>query len=125
MTSAHMSNPTIFFNPQCSKCRTALSLMQERGLEARVIRYLESPPTADELRSVVKKLGIRPEQLVRRNEVTYKAKYAGRTLTDDEWIEAMVRDPILMERPIVIEGNRAVIGRPPERVLSLLEPQGG
>ena len=112
---------TIYHNPKCSKSREALALLDARGVAPRIVRYLESPPTAAELAAIVRKLGIRPEQLVRRGEDVFKAKYAGRELTDDEWIEAMVRDPILIERPIVVKGTRAVIGRPPERVSALLD----
>jgi arsenate reductase (glutaredoxin) len=112
---------TIFHNPECSKCRGALELMADRGVAPRVIEYLKTPPTAAELRDIVAKLGIRPEELVRKREPLFQSKYAGRSLSDDEWIEAMVRDPILIERPIVIEGDRAVIGRPPEKVLPLLD----
>jgi arsenate reductase (glutaredoxin) len=112
---------TIFHNPECSKCRGALELMADRGIAPKVIEYLKNPPTAVELRDIVRKLGIRPEELVRKREAVFHAKYEGRTLSDDEWIEAMIRDPILIERPIVIEGDRAVIGRPPEKVLPLLD----
>jgi arsenate reductase len=97
-----------------------MDLLCERGVEPQVIEYLETPPTADELRMVIAKLGIRPEQLVRKNERIYKTKYAGKTLSDEQWIAAMVADPILIERPIVIAGDEAVIGRPPEKVTTLL-----
>lgn len=115
-----MSDATIFFNPGCSKCRDALALMHERGVEPQVIEYLRTPPTAAELEAIVAKLGIKPEELVRKGEAVYREKYAGKTLTDAEWIAAMVRDPILIERPIVITGTRAVIGRPPSLVLELI-----
>ena len=112
---------TIYHNPKCSKSREALALLEARGAAPRIVRYLEAPPTAAELAAIVRKLGLRPEQLVRKGENVFKEKYAGRTLTDDEWIEAMVRDPILIERPIVVKGTRAVIGRPPERVSALFD----
>ena len=111
---------TIYHNPKCSKSRETLALLRDRGVEPLIVEYLKAPPTAAELRAIVGKLGIRPEQLVRKGEEIYKSKYAGRTLTDAQWIEAMVNDPILIERPIVIAGRRAVIGRPPESVLPLL-----
>ena len=111
---------TIYHNPKCTKSRGTLALLQERGIEPRIVEYLKTPPTAGELRAIVEKLGIKPEQLVRKGEDIYKAKYAGRTLTDAQWIEAMVRDPILIERPIVVRGKRAVIGRPPENAEQLL-----
>ena len=116
-----MSQLAIWHNPNCTKSRATLALLRERGLEPRIIEYLKSPPTAAELKLIVRQLGIRPEQLVRRNEDVFKAKYAGKTLTDDEWIGAMVADPILIERPIVVRGARAAIGRPPENVLPILD----
>lgn len=115
-----MSGVTIYHNPNCSKSRATLALLETHGIAPRIVEYLESPPTADELRTIVARLGIRPEELVRKGEEIYRTKYAGRTLGDEEWIEALVRDPILIERPIVVRGGRAVIGRPPENVLPLL-----
>ena len=112
---------TIYHNPKCSKSRETLELLRGRGIEPRIVEYLQSPPTAAELAAIVKQLGIRPEALVRKGEGIYKNRYAGRSLTDAEWIEALVRDPILIERPIVVAGGRAAIGRPPERVLELLD----
>ena len=112
---------SIYHNPKCSKSRKTLALLRNRGVEPLIVEYLKAPPTAAELMAVVGKLGIRPEQLVRKGEEIYKAKYAGKTMTDAQWIEAMVDDPILIERPIVIAGRRAAIGRPPENVLPLLD----
>ena len=112
---------TIFHNPKCTKSRGTLALLQERGVELRVVEYLKTPPTAAELKSIVAKLGITAEQLVRKGEDIYKANYAGKTLTDAQWIDAMVKHPILIERPIVVSGDRAVIGRPPENVEPLLK----
>ena len=116
-----MTALTIYHNPRCSKSRETLALLEGRGLAPRIVKYLESPPTAEELAALVKMLGIRPEALVRKGEDVYQAKYAGRRLTDAEWIAAMVEHPVLIERPIVVAGNRAVIGRPPERVSALLD----
>ena len=112
---------TIFHNPKCSKSRETLELLRGRGIEPRIVEYLKTPPTAAELAAIVKRLGIRPESLVRKGEEVYKARYAGKSLTDAEWIEALVRDPILIERPIVVAGGRAAIGRPPESILALLD----
>jgi arsenate reductase len=113
--------PTIYHNPQCSKSRQALELLRGRGIEPRIIEYLKTPPTEAELAEIVERLGMRPEALVRKNEDIYKANYAGRSLSDEEWIAALARDPVLMERPIVVAGTRAAIGRPPEQVLALLD----
>jgi arsenate reductase len=116
-----MNDLTIYHNPRCSKSRATLTLLQEHGLTPRIVEYLQSPPSAAELKAIIAMLGIRPEQLVRKGEEIYRNRYAGKTLSDDQWIAAMVRDPILIERPVVVHGNRAVIGRPPEAVLDLLE----
>jgi arsenate reductase (glutaredoxin) len=111
---------TIYHNPKCSKSRATLALLEGRGIRPRIVEYLTSPPSAAELTEIVARLGIRPEALVRKGEDVFKAKYAGKSLTDAEWIVAMVRDPILIERPIVVAGDKAAIGRPPEAVLGLL-----
>lgn len=110
----------IYHNPKCSKSRATLALLQERGLTPRIVEYLRTPPSAAELEAIVAMLGIRPEQLVRKGEEIYKSRYAGKKLSDEQWIAAMVANPILIERPIVVLGDRAVIGRPPETVLALL-----
>lgn len=115
-----MTKFTIYHNPKCSKSRATLALLQERGIEPQIIEYLQHPPTQAELAAIIAKLGIEPEQLLRKGEDVYKAKYAGKTLTDAQWIDAMVSDPILIERPIVVSGKQAVLGRPPENVLELV-----
>ncbi|SRR5581483_4806482 len=115
-----MSSFTIYHNPKCTKSRATLALLQEHGIEPKVIEYLKTPPTATELKAIVGKLGIAPEQLIRKGEDTYKENYAGKKLTDAQWLEAMAKHPILIERPIVVSGNRAVLGRPPENVEQLL-----
>jgi arsenate reductase len=111
---------TIYHNPKCSKSRATLALLQEHGVEPQIVEYLKTPPTAAELKAIVAKLGIKPERLVRRGEDAYKANYAGKTLTDAQWLDALAKHPILIERPIVVSGNRAVLGRPPENVNELL-----
>lgn len=118
--AAAMDTYTIYHNPRCSKSRAALALLQQHHIEVVVIEYLKTPPGTAELRAIIAKLGIRPEQLVRKGEDIYKSHYAGRQLSDAEWIEALVRHPILIERPIVVHGARAVLGRPPESVAQLL-----
>jgi arsenate reductase (glutaredoxin) len=111
---------TIYHNPRCGKSRAALALLQERGIEPRVVEYLKTPLRKDELRQLVAQLGIPPEQLVRKGEDVYKQEYSGRMLTDSQWLDALAAHPILMERPVVVHGKRAVIGRPPEKVLEIL-----
>ena len=115
-----MSDFTIYHNPRCSKSRETLALLEQSGVTPHIVEYLETPPTAAELKAIVMKLGIAPAQLVRKSEDIYKSDYAGKTLTDAQWIEAMVKHPILIERPIVIHGKHAVLGRPPESVKKLL-----
>jgi arsenate reductase len=110
----------IYHNPRCSKSRQTLELLQSHGIEPKVIEYLKTPPTARELKAIVAKLGIKPEALVRKGEDVYKQKFAGKTLTDTQWIEALAANPILIERPIVVAGDKAVIGRPPENVKKLI-----
>jgi arsenate reductase len=111
---------TIYHNPRCGKSRGALALLEEKGVHPHIIEYLKTPPTKEELRSIVKKLGMKPGQIVRKGEEVFKEKFAGKTLSDEQLLEALVKNPILIERPIVVVGDRAVIGRPPENVLELL-----
>lgn len=111
---------TIYHNPRCGKSRQTLKLIEESGTDVEVIQYLKTPPTKEELESVIDKLGIKPEDLLRKGEAVFKEKYKGKKLSDQEWISAMVDNPILIERPIVIKGDKAIIGRPPENVNDLL-----
>lgn len=110
----------IYHNPRCSKSRAALELLRQRGIEPKIIEYLKTPPTENQLRELIKKLGIKPEALMRKGEDVFKDKFAGRDLSDDYCISAMAENPILIERPIVIRGGRAVLGRPLERLVELL-----
>jgi arsenate reductase len=116
-----MSDFTIFHNPRCTKSRAALTLLQEHGIEPQIVEYLKTPPSANELKTIIARLGIKPEALIRKGEDVYKEHYAGKTLTDSQWIAAMAKHPILIERPIVVRGNRAVIGRPTQNVKDLLK----
>ena len=109
----------IYHNNRCSKSRSACQLIAEQGVEAELIDYLKTPPSREELRDLLRKLGMKPEQLVRRGEAVFKENYAGRSLSDDEWLDALVAHPILIERPIAVRGEHAVLGRPPEKVLEL------
>ena len=111
----------IFHNPRCSKSRATLSLLQERGIEPEIIRYLESPPDAGELRIILDKLGMGPRELMRTGEAEFREQgLDDESLTDDELITAMVANPKLIQRPIVLAGGRAAMGRPPESVLDIL-----
>jgi arsenate reductase len=115
-----MAEITILHNPKCGKSRATLALIEAHGEAPRIIEYLKNPPNRTELKAILEKLGMGPEQLLRKGEEIYKSKYAGKALSDAQWIDAMLEHPILIERPIVIRGNRAVLGRPPENVNTLL-----
>lgn len=110
----------IFHNPRCRKSRETLSLLEEKGEMVTIIEYLKTPPAKSELAALVSMLGITPEQLVRKGEAIYKEQYKGKTLSDEEWLEALVANPKLIERPIVVKDGKAEIGRPPEKVLDIL-----
>ncbi|MBT1118692.1 arsenate reductase (glutaredoxin) [Stutzerimonas nitrititolerans] len=116
-----MTELTLYHNPRCSKSRSALELLEGRGLTPTIIRYLETPPTAAELQDVLNKLGIAPRQLLRTGEDEYRQlNLADPDLSDEQLIEAMVAHPRLIERPILVAGDRATVGRPPEKVLEIL-----
>jgi arsenate reductase (glutaredoxin) len=112
-------NVTIYHNPRCSKSRAALALLQDKGVSPEIVEYLNAPPSADELKRILATLGMKPRELLRTKE----AKEAGLddpNLSDDALIAGMVANPIVIERPIVISGGEARIGRPPESVLEIV-----
>lgn len=112
---------SIYHNPRCSKSRSALALLRGRGFQPEVIEYLQAPPDADTLRRLLQLLGMQPRELLRKSEDAYgKLRLDRDGISDAEIIAAMTAHPVLMERPIVVAGTRAVIGRPPERVLEIL-----
>ncbi len=112
---------TIFHHPRCSKSRATLALLRERGIEPEIRLYLDTPPSALELRGVLNALGIGPRDLLRKNEAAYKdLGLAADKHSDQQLIDLMCAHPIVIERPIVINGERAAIGRPPETVLAIL-----
>ncbi|MFV0925002.1 arsenate reductase (glutaredoxin) [Pseudomonas palmensis] len=116
-----MTELTLYHNPRCSKSRGALELLEARGLTPEVVRYLETPPDAATLKALLGKLGIGARQLLRSGEDEYKTLgLADPALSDDQLIDAMARHPKLIERPILVAGDNAVIGRPPEKVLEIL-----
>ena len=116
-----MSKAIIWHNPRCSKSRGALQLLRERGIEVEERRYLDNPPTPAELDEALRLLGLEPQQIVRTGEALYRELgLKERTLSRDEWLQLLSEHPRLIERPIVFYNGRAVIGRPPEKVLELL-----
>jgi arsenate reductase (glutaredoxin) len=112
---------TIYHNPRCSKSRATLQLLESRGVKPKIVDYLKTPPSVAELKSILKKLMLKPHELVRKGEPRYvELGLKDRDLDDEALIALMVDDPILIERPIVVAGGKAAIGRPPETVLAIL-----
>ncbi|MDH3199401.1 MAG: arsenate reductase (glutaredoxin) [Myxococcales bacterium] len=112
---------TIWHNPQCSKSRQTLQLVRDHHVEPEVIEYLKTSPSIEELEDVLQKLGMEPRELMRKKEARYEElSLDDPSLTRKDLIRAMVDNPVLIERPVVLRGNRAVLGRPPENVLELL-----
>lgn|SRR5690554_4999950 len=111
----------IYHNSRCSKSRCALGYLEDEGVAFEVVNYLEETPSKEELRDILKKLGIKAEELIRKGEQDFKDNFKGKSLSEEEWIEAMVNYPKLIERPIIVDGDKAVIGRPPEEVFKLIK----
>lgn len=111
----------IFHNPRCTKSRQTLALIQEAGAEVEIVKYLEQTPSKAVLEEVLNKLGVSAFELIRKTEAIYKEEYKGKELSNTEWVDVMVANPKLIERPIVIKGDKAIIGRPPEKVLEFLK----
>jgi len=116
-----MANVTIWHNPRCSKSRNAAQLLEERGVEAEVVRYLDTPPTKEEIKEVLKMLGISARELMRTKEAIYKELGLKEVEDEEKLIETMAAHPKLIERPVVIKDDKAAIGRPIEKVIELLE----
>ncbi len=116
-----MANVTIWHNPRCSKSRNAVTLLEEKGIEAEVVKYLDTPPSKEELKEVLKMLGISARELMRTKEAIYKELNLKEETDEDKLIEAMVENPKLIERPVVIKDGKAAIGRPIENIIDLLD----
>ena len=110
----------IYHNNRCRKSREVLQLIRDANKEVDVIEYIKDPLTSVELEMILMKLDMKPEEIVRKGEKVYKEKFKSSDFNDDEWIKVMIEHPKLIERPIVIKGNKAVLGRPPENVLELI-----
>lgn len=110
----------IYHNPRCAKSRETLQLIEAKGVEVEVIEYLKAPPSKNELKELLKQLDLSASAIIRKNESIFKENFKGKQLSEEEWIEAMIAHPKLIERPIVVKGNQAVLGRPPENVNELL-----
>ena len=111
---------TIYHNPRCSKSRQTLALIEEKGIEPDIIEYLTSPPSEAELDNILMLLGREPEALMRKGEDEFKQHFKGKELSRAEAISLMVQYPKVIERPVVVNGNKAAVGRPPESVLDIL-----
>jgi len=110
----------IYHNPRCSKSRQTLQLIKDAGVAVEIIEYLNAIPTKEELEMILMKLNLKPTDILRKGEAIYKEKFKNSNFNDDEWIKIMIEYPKLIERPIVVKGNKAILGRPPENVLDLI-----
>ncbi|MGL1885618.1 MAG: arsenate reductase (glutaredoxin) [Reichenbachiella sp.] len=110
----------IYHNPRCGKSRNALAILKEHNEEVDIFEYLKTPPSISELTEIINLLEIEPTDLIRKGEKLFKEEFKGQEHTHPEWIEIMVQNPILIERPIVIKNGKAAIGRPPENILNIL-----
>jgi len=110
----------IYHNPRCMKSRETLQIVEKKAKNVEVIEYLKTPPTEKEIEALLKKLGMKAEEIVRKKEKVFIEKYKGKSLTEKQWVKALAENPILIERPIFVNGNKAVIGRPPENVKKIL-----
>jgi arsenate reductase (glutaredoxin) len=111
---------TVYHNPRCSKSRETVQLLRDRGVEPRIVEYLKTPPSVVELKQLLTLLNLTPRELVRRKEPEYNKAGLNDDTSDAQLLRAMVEHPILIERPIVVAGNKAVIGRPPQNALKVL-----
>lgn len=110
----------IYHNPRCRKSREALQIIQNLRLEYQIIEYLKNPLSEADLKDLIKKLGVNADSLLRKNEILFKEKYSGKKIGEKEILKAIAENPILMERPVIVQGNKAVIGRPPEKIMELV-----
>lgn len=111
---------TVYHNTRCTKSREACSILEKKKIAFDTVEYLKTPLNAKELKDLLKKLGLKAGELVRKKEPLFQEKFASKKLTEAQWIKTMIQYPILIERPILVKGDIAIIGRPPEKVLELL-----
>ncbi len=115
-----MEKLKVYHNPRCSKSRMSLAYLDEKGIDYEIVDYLNEIPSKKQLQDVLKQLGMSAHELIRKGEAIYKDNYKGKELSESEWIDAMIAHPKLIERPIVISGNKAVVARPTEAIEALL-----
>lgn len=113
----------LYHNYQCSKSNASLKLLTDKGIEFETIEYLKTPLNKAELIEILRKLNIPAKDLIRKGESVFKENFSGKALSEEEWITAILAHPILLQRPIIVKGNKAVIGRPIERVMELLDEE--
>jgi len=112
---------TLYHKPTCGTCQKVMKALAEKGAEITAIEYLKTPPSESELDAILKKLKMEPEELARKKEPLYEGKYADKTLSRAQWLKILHENPVLIERPIVVIGDRAVVARPPERLAELFK----
>ncbi len=110
----------IYHNPRCKKSRETLQILRDEGIEPEIVEYLKEPPSSEELQKLLSKLGMEVKDIIRKNEKAYKENFKDKELNEAEWLQVLSKNPKLIERPIVIKGEKAVLGRPPENVKELL-----
>ncbi len=115
-----MSDTVIYYNPKCGTCQKVLAILEAKKLNPRKVDYLRAPPSERELDEILKKLNLPPEALARQKEPVYAEKVAGRSLSRAQWLKLFHENPVLIERPVVVIGDRAIIARPPEKVHDIL-----
>jgi arsenate reductase len=106
----------ILHNPRCSKSRQTLGIIKDKGIEVQIIEYLKKNPTKEEIQDILSKLDKKPQEIIRKGEAIFKENFKGKEFSDEEWLTILVENPKLIERPIVFDEKKAVIGRPPESV---------
>lgn len=117
-----MSEKTIiFYNPSCSKCAEGLDILQNSSCEIQIVEYLKDTPSSEQLKEILELLDIKALDLIRKGEAVFLENFEGKTLSEEQWIQAMLDFPILIERPIVIQGKRAIIGRPPSKIVDFID----
>jgi arsenate reductase len=115
-----MTEAVIYYNPKCGTCQKTLALLKEHNIHPRVVEYLKTPPSEEDLDEILKKLDLPPEGLARKKEAIYAKKVEGRSLSRAQWLKLFHDNPVLIERPVVVIGDRAIIARPPEKVMDIL-----
>lgn len=110
----------VYHNPRCRKSRETLEIIRNQGYEPEIIEYLKDPPTMSELKNLLDKMNMKPEEIIRKGEDLFRSNFKGKKMSDEEWLNVLVKNPKLIERPIVVSGDRVVLGRPPEKVREIL-----